>query len=501
VAILARDDVANIDAALLAREVNPQVRLVVRMFNTSLAEGVAELPMCSVLSDASMAAEAFVAAAIGAKNSNVYLHNDTLSVTHRGEVSDGDIICGLAITEGRAHVELLPGDQSAADLVLVRARNAQRPRGVRRRPLTHHYPVGAVVGRVWRRLRPVLAVFVGLLIIGAAVTRSAHDDMSWWEAAYISILTVFGGSNADLTASTIEQVTQTVLAIASIALIPLLTATVVDAVVKSRLELAERSLTRRASGHVVVAGLGGVGSHVISTLNELGYDVVAIDRSVDALGAQVAKDLRIPLIVGDSSRKDVLLAASVATCRSLVAITSDDATNLESAIVGRSIRRDLPVVLRLFDGDFAERIQRAFSIDVSRSVSYLATPSFAAHMLGQVLDTISVGRHVLLLADLTVGAYATVEGQTVNGLRRPREAWVLEVTNAHGQRLPSTAAGGRRLQRGDVVRVVATRSGLARLIAETTAAPESAGHGPLVIHDSLPFGAMPGPRNEPRPAS
>jgi hypothetical protein len=65
-------------------------------------------------------------------------------------------------------------------------------------------------------------------------------------------------------------------------------------------------------------------------------------------------------------------------CR-LMAITADDATNLETALIGPAIRRDVPVVLRLFDGDFADRIQRAFNITVSRSVSYLAPP-FAAHI-------------------------------------------------------------------------------------------------------------------------
>jgi len=493
-ALLARDDVANIDAALLAREMNPQLRVVVRMFNTSLGEGLGELSLCTVLSDAAMAAPAFVAAAVGATNPNIYLRNDTLFVASRSEVDNGDIVCGLAITEGRDRAELLPADQNAADLVLARARRQQPVRNVRRGRLTHQYPVRAVLGRVWRRLRPIFAVFVGLLVISTVVMASARHDISWWEAAYTSIVATFGGSSADLSASTIEQVTQTILAFASIALIPVLTATVVDAVVKSRLELADGSLTRRASGHVVVAGIGGVGSHVISTLHELGVDVVAIDRSADAWGAHVARDLGVPLIIGDASRKDVLLTASVPTCRALLAITADDATNLETALVGRAIRRDIPVVLRLFDEDFAERIQRAFNIRVSRSVSYLAAPSFAAHMLGQVLDTISVGRHVLLLADLTIGAYATVEGQTVGDLRRPRQAWILEVTNAHGQRLASSAAGGRRLQRGAVVRVVATRSGLARLIAETTAAPESAGRVPIVIHDSLPYGNPPAPR-------
>jgi Trk K+ transport system NAD-binding subunit len=262
-----------------------------------------------------------------------------------------------------------------------------------------------------------------------------------------------------------------------LALIPFITAAVVDAVIKLRLELAEGSLVRRASGHVVVAGLGGIGSDVVRNLYELGVDVVGIDCDVDARGAQVARDLRIPFVAGDASRRDTLLAASVANCRALLALTADDATNLEAALVGRSIRPDLPVVLRLFDGDFADRIQRAFDINTSRSVSYLAAPSFAAHMLGQVTDTIAIGRHVLLVGEITIEPYSELESQVLATLRRPNEAWVVEVTNRDGQRLLASAASGRRLQRADRLLVVATRRGLARMISEASAPTESA-NGP-----------------------
>ena len=126
------------------------------------------------------------------------------------------------------------------------------------------------------------------------------------------------------------------------------------------------------------------------------------------------------------------MAASLPTCRTLMAITADEATNLETALIARAIRKDVPVVLRLFDADFADRIQQAFNITVSRSVSYLAAPAFAAHML-QALDTVSIGRHVLLVAELDVGAYSTSENRLVGDLRRPREAWILELTDPHGQ--------------------------------------------------------------------
>jgi Trk K+ transport system NAD-binding subunit len=490
-ALLERDDVSNMDAALRAHEINPRLRLIVRMFNTGLGEGLAQLSYCTVLSDYAMAAPAFVAAALGESTSNLQLRDDSLRVALRQEVPQGDIMCGLAIADGRDDPELLPANQEAADVVLARVRRDDRTRGSRANRLTNHYPIRAVVSRVWRRLRLILGAFAGVLLVSTVILTWAHRDLSWWQAAYLSMLDAFGGVNADLGASTLEQATQTVLSFLSIALIPLLTATVVDAVVKSRLELRDGTLARRASGHVVVVGIGGVGSHVVKLLYDQGVDVVAVDRSANAPGVQVARELGIPVIIGDSGRRETLLAASLPTCRTLLAITSDDATNLETALIGRAINKDVPVVLRLFDDGFADRIQRAFNITVSRSVSYLAAPSFAARMLGQVLDTVSIGRHVLLAADLVVGANSTLENKTVSNLRRPHHSLLVELTNPNGQRLAPTSAAGRRLQRGDKLLVIATRKGLATLITETTAPPDSVPRKPIVLHDAHPFDQEP----------
>ena len=62
------------------------------------------------------------------------------------------------------------------------------------------------------------------------------------------------------------------------------------------------------------------------------------------------------------------------------------------------------MVLRLFEEDFARRVKVAFDINLSRSVSYLAAPAFAASMVGsEVIDTIPVGRRVLLVAEVPSG--------------------------------------------------------------------------------------------------
>jgi Trk K+ transport system NAD-binding subunit len=225
--------------------------------------------------------------------------------------------------------------------------------------------------------------------------------------------------------------------------------------------------------HFVVVGLGNIGTRVITALHGLGLDVVAVDHREQARGVQVARDLGIPVIVGDATQEGVLQAAWVQTSRALVVLTTDDVRNLEAALLGRAIAEHLRVVLRLFDGDFATRIERAFGLATSRSVSYLAAPTFAAAMMDRaVLDTIAIRRRVLLVAELPVGANSPLEGRLASEVNRPHETRLLALRTGRGAQTLWSPHQGRQLVRTDRIVVVCTRTGLGRLVAGCAAAPE-----------------------------
>ena len=121
-ALLDQDDVGNIHAALCAQEVEPSLRVVMRMFNTSLASGVRRLfPDLAMLSDASMAAPAFVAAALGEVAPTHFRHDSrTLYVARRADVRPEDVVCGLADTRDN-QIKVLPPADAETDLVLAEA--------------------------------------------------------------------------------------------------------------------------------------------------------------------------------------------------------------------------------------------------------------------------------------------------------------------------------------------------------------------------------------------
>ncbi|WP_121160411.1 potassium channel protein [Micromonospora pisi] len=504
-ALVGRDDIDNVDAAMMAREVSPTVRIVVRIFNPILGEGVAAmLGDCDVLSGSEIAAPAFVAAALGDDTPRyVRLPDELLMAVNRERITDpDDILCGLAVTGGGTDPVTLPEPDDTADLVLARV-TGRRPRPVPRR---RRRPLRTTRLLLDRKLRLALGTVAGLLLTGT-LTLSVLRDLSFWQAVYLTAVTTLGGADADLEGSAAEQAVQLVLVLAGVALIPAVTVLLVGLVVNVRLALAAGELTEPITNHVVVVGLGNIGTRVIEELHALGIGVVAVDRAADARGVQVARDLGIPVLVRNANSAETLRAASVQTCRALVVLCRDDVTNLETALLARSVHRaaqeaagstsaegraPLRVVLRLFDEEFAGRIKRSFGIDISRSVSYLAAPAFAAALLGRgVIDTVSVGRRVLLIAEIPVGAGSAIEGEFCPEISRPHEVRVIAVrTGRIGQTLWSVP-DRRPLVRTDRLLVVATRAGLAALLAR--AAP-SADPPPLVEPRPLPLLAQPRPK-------
>ncbi|KKJ93277.1 potassium transporter TrkA [Micromonospora sp. HK10] len=478
-ALLHQDDVGNMHAALCAQEVEPRLRLVVRMFNTSLANGLRQIfPDSAVLSDASMAAPAFVAAALGELAPTHFRHaGRTLYVARRADVRPQDVLCGLAVTGDPELIRVLPADEASADVVLAEATGqppgtelaARRLVRARRRREPVVALLRAVRSFATRKIGVAVLVLLAVIaVLGWLNGRAAQ--VNWSDALYLTLVTTLSGQDPDLGKPVAAQIMQVVLNLAGLALIPLITAAVVDGIVNARLALHAGQAPDR-SGHVVVVGLGNIGTRVMAQLHDFGVEVVAIDKNPEARGAALAHRLGVPLIIGDAGLEETLRAASVDTCQALVVVSTDDGTNLRAALNARGLDPDLRVVLRLFDGDFARRIQEAFGVRLSHSVSYLAAPAFAVALLDRaVIATIPVDRHALLVTEVPVVADSPLDGRPVAAVARPGEVRVLAHTRA-GQRTDWTVDPRMVIQAGDRLTVVARRAGLSALLRETSAGP------------------------------
>ncbi|MFJ9963994.1 NAD-binding protein [Streptomyces avermitilis] len=456
-ALVYDDDETNIRAALTARRLNPHLRLVLRLYNRRLGQHIEELldqaaalaaagtdgsaaqfdASTTVLSDADTAAPALAATAVTGTSKVVQTEGLMLRAVERpppepGQVADPGL-CTLALlsatasdpagadgseSSGEQGPRLLPDEEAIAaatgrgTVVLENVSYSGPSLPAGRSAL----PFASLLSR---RLRWSFAGLVGC-VVGLAVAQMAVTREHPLHATYLTLLDLFAINDPAVGQSTGRQILQLLSGLVGLLLLPVLLAAVLEALGTFRSGSALRKPPRGLSGHVVLLGVGKIGTRVLTRLRELRIPVVCVEGDPEARGLATARRLRVPVVLGDVTQEGVLEAAKIHRAHALLALTSADTTNLEAALYARSVRPDLRVVLRLYDDDFATAVYRTLraahphALTRSRSVSHLAAPAFAGAMMGrQILGAIPVERRVLLFAAVDVGGHPRLEGRTV----------------------------------------------------------------------------------------
>ncbi|WP_081951867.1 NAD-binding protein [Kitasatospora phosalacinea] len=505
IALMDGTDQENIHAALAAENRNPGVRIVLRIFNQRLGEHLEKLlPNCAALSGSATAAPAFANGALGHPHT-VEVGGRQLYVAYDGDIRP-DQICLVADRIDRrdlSRLRLLPetGGRAAEFIRIAELMGGGEGLGATGRPdLAPAHESGGLAAlqtldtepplrpplrkrlKWWlldglkhftnTRLRMILiSAFVAILLGGLVLARhSSHPGGFGW-TVYFTLLDAAGAVQPDVPGQQVlgdswARAAQVLITFCGITFVPVATAIVVEALASGRRGVP-RPPGARTRDHVIVVGLGNVGTRVAALVRATGLPVVCLERDPQARGIAAARALGIPVLIGEGPLEAQLKQARVKHARAVVAVTSDDAANLEAALEARAVRPEVRIVVRLFDDDFAHHVYATLGNVASRSVSYLAAPAFAAALMGrEVLGTLSVFRHVLLIAELTVEEGSGLDGQNTGDLEGPGGVRVLAV-RLH--RRPQDhqwnfADRSRRLTPGDRIVVAATRAGLARVI-------------------------------------
>ncbi len=136
--------------------------------------------------------------------------------------------------------------------------------------------------------------------------------------------------------------------------------------------------------HVVLCGLGHLGSRILELLEAEGADVVVVERDGTSRFAIEAKERGNPVLIDDMRDDRVLNQAGIAHARCLIAATNDDMANLEVALDARRINPKIRVLIRFLDQRIGAKIQDAFDLDEAFSSAALAAPIIARKALEAV---------------------------------------------------------------------------------------------------------------------
>jgi Trk K+ transport system NAD-binding subunit len=495
VALMAQDDVANLHLALKIREMSHYLgddtlpRLVIRMYNRQLRDRIRLLlgdEGVYVESDADMVARTYAAAALQQiPPGDIDLWGRRLYLTREpDERAQAQWV--IASGDGSG-VEMITDDRDEA--VRVLCLEPERPgrwfrsvpgtvlRFLRR---TMHGLRRAVDTKLRIAAVALILVMSGGFWILLTQEGTETDAQNSWHALYLITLMAGGGIDPEMQSSTWIQATHAVVVTSGALIIPVVTGAIVQALVARRYALAEGRIVESARDHVIVVGLGNLGTRVVETLRARKVPVVAVEKDRDAVGIQAARAAGAQVLLGDASRSETLQEAEIKHCRSLVAMAKQDSQNLETALSGLECKADLRTVLRIYNPEFAALVRRNLNTnnaglrDASRHSSYsapeVAAASFAAALTeDEILETIPVRGQIAYICEVSIE-----EGSDLDGAKA-REATEIGshrmIAHRRGRSEvkwnydPALAMGA-----GDELLVLATRAGLDKILQRCRAA-------------------------------
>ena len=451
---LSPDDQLNLHAALLARDANPRIRIVLRQFNRTLAHKIEQnLPNCSVLSLAWHSAATYAAAAIDPScfRGLQFPEPDGPLTGFVARIAEncraaGDTVAQAERTLGARILAVDGKTEFDRDMVLAaRAElvlygdlaglqaSAARPPDVRAHP---------VLGRRLRsllrpatrqppRLNPILARLAAaalvVLLLGTWHFRAAFGG-SLLDAVYFVVATMTTTGYGDLTPNRnnpADVAAAMLLMLSGIIITGLFIAFGASLLTRVHWVTMQGLRPVHRRGHIIVCGAGSIGSGVIDLLLSLGKRLVVVEIAPDTAIVEQARQQRFDLLTGDASRDATLDLCNLSAAQGLIALTNVDTLNLEIALGARARNPTMPVVLRIAEASFARSIARHFEFETTFSAAALAAPA----LVGLSRFAGSRGRVAFAGQDFAVGEMVIgADGPP----SRPPEAILIAVSRAGG---------------------------------------------------------------------
>ena len=453
------DEIHTLETALRIKELRPDLPLVVQLANPSVAQALERVSgPGSVLDVASLAAPSFVEACLlrpshaielaGIDFAVVKLVVEEREATHDTFRAHFGHLAPVAIMPvGDAPMEMCPGRDHplhSGDRVAVLGTvdelqnmgvstttptsGPTRSVGLGRRL---HLQIGIALEEGNRALAIVASALLTLIVVATVMVHYAFrpdatpHHLGFLASLYFTVETVATVGYGDYSFSHQSAwliVLAIVLIVLGVALVSTAFALFTNILVSRRIE---RSLGRRQVpgmvDHVIVIGLGAVGISVVRRLVAEGESVVVIERDADNRYLSQARAIGVPVVIADATQSQTHRMVNIADAKAVAVLTSRDLTNIET---GLSVREslaerwdDVPVVLRVFDRELAQMMERSFGFQHVRSTSALAAPWFVGAALGlDVLSTFYVDQQPFLVAGLTVAPNGGLQGLAMQDL-------------------------------------------------------------------------------------
>jgi voltage-gated potassium channel Kch len=195
---------------------------------------------------------------------------------------------------------------------------------------------------------------IGTLIVQLVLTMVAvHDGVI--DALYFSTRSIATVADTPNSAHSPDwfKLVSTATTVAAVVLMAIFTAALVRRLSRTRLTTLFGPRRAPARRHAVLIGFGQIGFRLAQALQARGVPVLVLERDLDAPCVRLARRAGIPVAIGRGEDRATLELLGVPHCAVLAAVTSDDLTNVAIGLATSDVAPQVPLVLRLGDGNVA----------------------------------------------------------------------------------------------------------------------------------------------------
>lgn len=465
--IVTSDESVNIECAIAARRLNPNIQIILRSSRHSLNTLLArQLGKFVALDATELPAMTFALAGLGDDTVSVFtigrhrfrvterfisaddprFAHQPVQQLHRGQfrlldlnpVDNPQQPLGWATTASsvfhrwQPHVRVLPGDRIAYIEVddglnspkerhnlltaLKQLIEDLRMNNWRSRLSNLRKSSEESLGRV-----VAIALFTAIVLwaSGTLLLKATVPGLAWVKAITLGAILllggygdVFGGFSDPITPGWVLLVCL-MITLASILVVLGVLGLVAERLLNSRFDFLQKRPRIPRSNHVVVIGLGRIGRKVTSLLLELDQPMVAID----AQPHPPELFTQVPLLIGNILEK--LPAANLATAKSVIAVTNDQMLNLEVALLAseQTLNRDrtFSPVVRTRSQSFSDNLAAMMPQAQTFCPYALSAEAFAGGAFGEnILGLFRLSDQTILIAEYAIELGDTLAGQQMS---------------------------------------------------------------------------------------
>jgi monovalent cation:H+ antiporter-2, CPA2 family len=273
-----------------------------------------------------------------------------------------------------------------------------------------------------RNLPLVTAILAGMLLLKASVVAVVAEPAtkSWFKSLRTGVIVSQGG---EFGFALLTLLLRRKLADPAIVQ-PLLAATVLSMVASPMLIRHNRRITRavlRESGpqnseamreaqatlavadrdHVVICGFGRVGQNIARVLEQTGFEYIALD--LDPHRIRAGRQAGDPVIYGDAGQVEVLENVGLAHASCVVITFANPTVSLRILSSVRSLRGEVPILVRTQDDTKLEQLQAAGATEVVPE-TFEASLMLLSHLL--LLLKLPVSRVIRTVNDIRSHRYS-----------------------------------------------------------------------------------------------